>query len=79
MIKIPETSQAMWELACIDFERAEILLNATREAPDATPDIIRRREHQSRTRKSICNAINFLITNRDDINAFIEARRKRRG
>lgn len=77
MSKIPDTTQAMWDMAYSDFEHAEILLKATIDAPDASPDIIKRREHAARTRKSICNAINFLITNREDINSFIESRKRR--
>lgn len=76
--KVPETTQKMWEAACADFEHAEILLKAARGDPSATPDIVARREQQVRTRKGICNAINFLITNASEINVVIESKKKRR-
>lgn len=74
--KIPAVTQRMWETACNDLNHAEIMLEMARQQPDATPEIIARWVDQTRIRKAICNGINFLITNRDDVNAVIERKKR---
>ena len=76
--KTPATSQSMWDMAYNDYVYADIMLQATRDNPDATPDDIFRRECDVRVRKAICNALNFLITNEADVEAAINTRQRRR-
>jgi hypothetical protein len=75
--KTPITTQHMWEIACDDYTTEAIRLNAVRSDPSATPAQIASFERRLRIRHAICNAIDFLITNADDINAVIAARRGR--
>ena len=46
-----------------------------RAMPDATTEAIANCERRIRLRQAICNAIDFLITNKDDIQAVIARRR----
>lgn len=73
----PITEQAMWEISYNDFVYAETMLQATRTNPDATPADIARRERDVRARKAICNALNFLITNKGDIDAIMDGKARR--
>jgi hypothetical protein len=75
--KVPPATQRMWEIAYADFERAEVLLLAARKDQASTPEYIAMREQEARTRRSMCKAINFLITNADDINAVIEKKKRK--
>jgi hypothetical protein len=74
--KVPITTQSMWELAVTDYDHERAMLEVARTQPDAAPDILAWRERRLRIRLAICNAIDFLISNRDDINTII-AKRKR--
>ncbi|WP_166297204.1 hypothetical protein [Bradyrhizobium sp. 2S1] len=75
---VPHTSQGLWEIAYNDFVYAETMLQATRTNPDATPADIARRESDVRARKAICNALNFLITNKEDVDAVIDAKTRKK-
>lgn len=68
---VPPLTQRMWEIACADLERAEVLLAALEKDETATQDVIARRRYEARARKAMCKAINFMITNAADINAVI--------
>lgn len=74
--KVPPATQRMWEVAYSDMERAELLLMAARKDETATPEYISMREQEARTRRSICKAVNFLITNANDINEVIKKKSK---
>lgn len=74
---VPEITQKMWEIACSDLEGAEIRLKAA-HGFGAPPETIARLERDIRIRKGICNGINFLITNRSDINTVISTKSSRK-
>jgi hypothetical protein len=74
--KVPITTQSMWEFAVEDYEHERTMLEDARGQPNVAPEIIAWRERRLRIRLAICNAIDFLISNRDDINT-IFAKRKR--
>lgn len=74
--KIPASTQEMWELAVADYEHETIMLDMLRHRSDATREVVKRRERNLLVRKAICNAINFLITNKDDVNKVISARKR---
>jgi hypothetical protein len=75
--KIPTATQRMWEVAYSDFERAELLFLSAKKDPTSTPEYITMRERDAITRRSMCKAINFLITNADDINAVIAKKKSK--
>jgi hypothetical protein len=75
--RIPITTQAMCEVSAEDYEHDQIMLEIARSQPDAMPEIIARRERRLRLRLAICNAIDFLITNKADISAVIAERKRK--
>lgn len=74
-LQVPDITQQMWCVACSDLDGAEIRLRLAHDhlADRAT---IKSREYDVRVRKGICNGINFLITNRADVNAVIAKKRR---
>jgi hypothetical protein len=75
--KVPVTTQAMWDVVSVEYERAEILAKAARDDKTSNPQIIARREREARLWKGICNAIDFIISNKDDIDRVIAQRQRK--
>lgn len=73
--KVPDITQQMWNVACSDLDGAEIRFRMAQEL-QADRATIKSREYDVRVRRGICNGINFLITNRADINAVIAKKRR---
>ena len=73
--KVPITTQRMWVIAVEDYDSEQARLAITRSMPGVTSEAIANCEHRLRLRLAICNAIDFLITNKDDIDRVIAARR----
>jgi hypothetical protein len=76
--KVPFTTQHMWEVAVQDLELEEARGKLIRQMDGVTPERITDSERRIRVRQAICNAIDFLITNKDDVSAVIESNRRKR-
>jgi hypothetical protein len=73
--KMPVTSQHIWDLVLRDYEEAELRLEMVRRLDGATPEDITRFERSARIRKAVCNIVDFLITNKNDIKKVMAARK----
>lgn len=74
--KVPLSTHHMWEVACQDLESEQCRTKVIRSMPEVTPEAIVDCERRLRLRQAICNALDFLITNEQDINAVIARRNK---
>lgn len=75
--KAPISHQVMWELALRDFEHERGRYELTKANPNAKPIDIASAEKRLRIRRAICNAIDFLITNSDDVNAVLAGKHRK--
>ena len=73
--KMPVTNQHLWDLAAHDYENAVMGLRMLRTKSDAAPEELARRERDVRRRQAMCNVVDFLITNREDIERVIADRK----
>lgn len=71
------TNQHLWDLAAFDYENAVMGLKMLQSKSDATPVELARRERDVRRRQAMCNVVDFLITNREDIERVIAERKAR--
>lgn len=76
--KLPSVTQRMWEVAFEDLQHERGLLAIVRDNSSATAADVSGRENAVRVREGICNTIDFLISNKEDIEAVIKARNKSR-
>lgn len=72
--RIPISTHDMWVIACQDLESEQARTTAIKSMPGVTPATLAECERRIRLRHTICNAIDFLITNKDDIKAVIAAK-----
>lgn len=73
--KAPITTHQMWMMVVEDLATEEARLSVTRQMSDVPNEAIAHGERRLRLRQAICNAVDFLITNKEDIDRVIAMRR----